>query len=144
MINTGDFMIHDKQTPLSETIKKENGFTLIEVLIALTIFSIGILAVGTMQFSSMNGTATANHSTQGATWAVDRLEKLMSLPYNHNDLDNAVHQATSPDGIYTITWTVTESEVIPKTKSVRATVAWQHGLNGAGQVTINHIIPQVL
>jgi len=126
-------------------IRDDRGFTLIEVLIALTVFSIGILGVGTMQISSLNGNASANNSTQGSTWAVDRVEKLMSLPYNSDDLDpTAIHIENSPDGVYTISWTVTDSQVIPKTKSISASVTWRHGLNGANQVTINHIIPQVL
>ena len=126
-------------------IRDDRGFTLIEVLIALTIFSIGILGVGTMQISSLSGNASANNSTQGSTWAVDRVETLMRLPYNGDDLDpTAIHIETSPDGVYTINWTVTDSQVIPKTKSISATVTWRHGLNGANQVTINHIIPQVL
>lgn len=126
-------------------IRGNQAFTLIEVLIALTVFSIGILGVGTMQISSLNGNALANNSTQGSTWAVDRVEKLMSLPYNSDDLDPAaIHIETSPDGVYTINWTVTDSQIIPKTKTISATVTWRHGLNGAHQVTINHIIPQVL
>ena len=125
--------------------RREEGFTLIEVLIALTIFSIGLLGVGAMQISSINGNASANNFTQGSTWAVDRVEKLLSLPYNHSDLDaTIVHEETSPDGTYTITWTVIDSEVIPRTKSISATVTWQHGINGSNQTTINHVIPQVL
>lgn len=133
-----------KPTHAMKTIKQEQGFTLIEVLIALTIFSIGILGVGTMQISSLSGNASANNFTQGSTWAVDRVEKLISLPYNHIDLNSATHEETSPDGVYTISWTVIDSEVIPKTKSISATVSWRHGLNGANQMNINHIIPQIL
>ena len=43
----------------------QEGFTLIEILIAVTIFAIGMLAVGSMQVSGIRGNATA----QGITGA---------------------------------------------------------------------------
>ena len=51
----------------AETVREEkghHGFTLIEVLIAMAIFSIGILAVGAMQISSTNSNAGARIQTE--------------------------------------------------------------------------------
>ena len=41
----------------------QGGYTIMEVLIALAIFAIGILGVATMQISSTNGTASARKHT---------------------------------------------------------------------------------
>ncbi len=98
------------------------GFTLLEVLFALAIFSIGILAIAGMQISSINGNSAARMQTEATTLAVERLEQLSARPYDHADLDpyNNPHQATS--GSYTIVWNVSDDSPIPLTKTINITV----------------------
>lgn len=60
----------------------ERGFTLMEVVIALAIFSIGIMAVASLQVSSTNGDLRARLATEAATVAHDQAEKLLSLNYD--------------------------------------------------------------
>ena len=72
-----------------EIIIDNRGFTFIEVLVALAIFSIGILAVASMQIQSVNLNAKARVQTEATTLAVERLERLKMLPYDHADLDEA-------------------------------------------------------
>ena len=55
----------------------EKGFTLIEVLIAVAIFSIGILAVGSMQIGSTGRNTGARISTEASIWSRDQVESLM-------------------------------------------------------------------
>ena len=62
--------------------KREKGFTLIEIMIALFILTIGILAVASMQNSSLLGTAKSNAVTQATNVAMDRMERLLSLPFD--------------------------------------------------------------
>lgn len=71
-----------------------NGFTLIEVLIAMAIFSIGILAVGAMQLSSTNGSTSARIFTESSVWTQDNVEMLMQLPYDDPQLAVGNHAAT--------------------------------------------------
>ena len=114
--------------------QKDQGFTLIEVLIAISIFAVGLLAVATMQISAINVNSTAGRITTRMTWAQDKIEELMALPYSDpwiEDLgdppsgtdtaDNA-HQETTPDGIYTISWTVTDDTPVPNTKLITVSV----------------------
>jgi prepilin-type N-terminal cleavage/methylation domain-containing protein len=61
--------------------KREKGFTLIEVMVALFILTIGILAVASMQNSSLLGTAKSHAVTQATTVAMDRMERLLALPF---------------------------------------------------------------
>jgi type IV pilus assembly protein PilV len=81
-------MFIKKSAGIPDGICKQ-GFTLIEVLIAMAIFAIGILAVGSMQISAINTNvsaintnALARNSTTVVTMAKDRAEQLMALPYN--------------------------------------------------------------
>ena len=57
----------------------ERGMTLLEVVIALAIFSIGIMAVASLQVSSTNGDTRARLATEAATVAHDQAEKLLSM-----------------------------------------------------------------
>lgn len=57
---------------------QESGFTLIEVLIAIMVLTIGILATYTMQVSSIQGNATANQLTTASTLALDEIEQILS------------------------------------------------------------------
>ena len=65
------------------------GFTLIEILIALAIFSIGILAIASLQIKSINLNAAARMQSEATVAAVDCMERLLSLPYEHPDLDES-------------------------------------------------------
>ena len=47
--------------------RREGGFTLIEMLFAVTILSVGVLAVASMQASSLKGTHHAYNVTEGTT-----------------------------------------------------------------------------
>lgn len=61
--------------------KAESGFTLIEVVIALAIFSIGILAVFSLHISSIGGNAVARGVTENVTAAAAKVEELMAADY---------------------------------------------------------------
>ena len=100
---------------------------MIEVLIALTILAVGFLAVAKMQVTGMVANRNAMDLTEGATWAQDRLEVLMGLPFDHADLSDTGgtphSDDTQPPG-YTISWTVTDDEPITGAKEIVLTAQW--------------------
>lgn len=57
------------------------GFTMIEVLMAMAIFLIGFLAVSLMQISAANGNASARLRTSASILAADIVEQLLRCPY---------------------------------------------------------------
>lgn len=61
---------------------EEAGFTLIEAMIAMAIFVIGILALYGMQLVATKENITADRMTTGATRAVDKVEQLLAMNYN--------------------------------------------------------------
>ena len=104
------------------TLKKENGYTLIEVLIALTIFAVGLLAVASMQTAAVRMNSTADKLTNLSTWGMDKIEELSALPYSDPLLDSAVNPYQEQLGDYTISWTVIKNNPIKDTKNITVTV----------------------
>ena len=92
----------------------EAGFTLLEVIIAISILTVGLLAVASMQTAAIHGNDTAYRTTEGATWAQNRLEALIALPYNDPLLDNGTDKSDptppTPAG-YSITYDVSDGPV---------------------------------
>lgn len=74
--------------------QSQKGMTLVEVLVAVAILSIGLLAIASMQKTAVMVNMRAFDITEAATLAQSRLEFLMSLPYT-SDL-NALCQNESP------------------------------------------------
>lgn len=66
--------------------RNEKGFSLLEVLIALVILALGLLALGNMQVMGIGGNASGQKMTTAATLAQDALEGLINLPYNTLDI----------------------------------------------------------
>lgn len=121
----------------------EQGFTLLEVIIAISILTFGLLAVASMQVSSIRGNALAGGVTEGTTWASDKLEKLISLPYTHADLAAGAHTEATPPPGYTITWNVADDAPMDNTKTVTVTVRWsQQGTQKT--VSLQHVVPRIV
>ena len=114
--------IVDTETP-KRKLKKQDGFTLIEVLIAVTIFAVGLLAIGAMQTSAIRMNSTGNRLTELSTLGIDRLENLMSLPYNAPLLAAGTRDDPTPPPGFTVTYTVQQDFLTLNTKSITMTVS---------------------
>ncbi|MBW2606660.1 MAG: prepilin-type N-terminal cleavage/methylation domain-containing protein [Deltaproteobacteria bacterium] len=93
-----------------------DGFTIIEVVIAMAIFAIGILAVASLQVATINGNSSARKMTDAVTLAENRLETMMNLPYA------GITGGQAAEGAYTISWSVAENVVADNTKFLTVTV----------------------
>lgn len=110
--------------------KSEHGFTLLEVLIAISIFAIGILGVASMQISSIRTNSSANKTTESSTYAQDKLEAFASLAYTDASIQDtnptvgSVTTYTETSGEYTIQWTVDDNNPVSNVKRIALTVTW--------------------
>ena len=98
-----------KANSVGRDIKREGGFTLLEVVIAISVLTVGLLAVATMQTAAIRGNDNAYRVTESTTWAQDRLEALTGIPYADAALSIGTGKADplspTPAG-YTITYDV--------------------------------------
>jgi prepilin-type N-terminal cleavage/methylation domain-containing protein len=59
------------------TGKNENGFTLIETLVAMVILSIALLGIAQMQLSAMQGNRSSYDMTEASALASDMIEQMV-------------------------------------------------------------------
>ena len=108
------------------------GFTLIEVMVALTIFTIGILAVVAMQGIGLKTMRYAFWETHRSVSAASHIETLLCKPYDDAQLTDKDHgyDPESPDhgpfavldGQATIQWEVADDLPVAGTKRIAITI----------------------
>ncbi len=70
-----------------EANRLQKGFTLVEIMVAVVILSIGLLAVASMQVTAVNTTSSASSTTEATNLAQIKLEELMALQYTRSFTD---------------------------------------------------------
>lgn len=137
-----------KESGKSERHRTSDGFTLLEVLIAISILVVGMLAAGQMQLMAIRGNSFSGSSTEAVNLAQRQLETLIRTDYydadlvdttaaNNGDLTSTVtvdHQQNM--GKYSIIWNVSDDDPIPDTKAVVVIVTWENGRHAR---TLKHI-----
>ncbi|MGA9262288.1 MAG: hypothetical protein WBV95_09965, partial [Desulfobacterales bacterium] len=117
---------------------------LIEVLMAMVIFTVGILALTGLQITTISSNAEARMQTEATAIGARVVERLRSLPFDHDDLVPKVHPHSLPASVsrpYTVVWTVRADTPVNGTKTVRVTVTPFNKINGR-TVTISTIIAE--
>ena len=97
-------------------LKQEKGFTLIEVMVAISLLTFGILAVASMQGSALKGNSLARFNTEAVTWAQDELEDQLNLTYS------GMASGERPEGIYKITSLVEDLSGVTNARRIIVTV----------------------
>jgi len=103
------------------------GFTLIEVLIAAAVFSIGFLAAAALVFSTTHNNTKGNVVTQATMLASQKIEELRSTP-DVTSLESGadpgpIDEQGNPGGIFTRSWTVSDPLVSSTTRQIQVTVS---------------------
>lgn len=75
----------------------ERGFSLIEVLIGATVFSLGMLGIIALQLSSLKSTRFAGNMGLGMNLASTEFEDMMLVAYNNADFNDDNGDGTGQD-----------------------------------------------
>jgi len=148
---TKDGKEKNKKTRMATMNLKEEGFSLIEMIIAVLVLGIGILALIQMQVAVMNGNLSANQMTTATTLAQDEIEQLRRLELTnaaltdsnagnnanlisapnaasleHNDANNPVDEKGGTTGLrrYYRCWNVADDTPTQGAKTVVVFVFW--------------------
>jgi len=117
------------------------GFTLVEGMVALMVFTIGALGLLTMIYTSHQGVTTAENLTHATALSRSKLDELLRLPYDNAALDVGNHEegvynvdqtgaavTTSnfgdDDGLYARSWDVQRPDSSEDFKTIAVRVRW--------------------
>jgi type IV pilus assembly protein PilV len=125
MIESGVEMFLTQRPVNDFDLSNEKGFTLVEVLIAVSIFAVGLLAVAMMLDTAIQYNSSARSISEATEIAHSQMEQLMNSPYDDASLD----EASSPYGPntianYNVSWTVRENVPMSAMKTISLSVAW--------------------
>ena len=112
------------------TVKTQKGLSLIELMIAMSVLALGMLAAASMQYSAVRNNTTGNVHTQAAMLAEAQLEIL-----KNQDIDSAalapgdysdptpIDENGNPGGIYNRSWRI--DPLGASARRIRVTVQWR-------------------
>ena len=125
-------------------------------MIAISILSIGILALASMQVAAMRGNSFAGGVTEGSTWALDQIEKLMSLPWTDPSLQDADLDGAGglddmgadadfrvTQGKFSIHWNIANNVVTNNTRTVNVIVTWTDH-DAQKNVSIQRVVARII
>jgi len=113
---------------------RQGGFTLIELMIAITVFAVGMLSLNVMMLTAMRGGSRGRHTTQATAIAESQMERLQrsgwaalaptagwAAPVQiHNSVQGA---SVISEEIYDVDWRITDL-VVGWTRTIDVRVQW--------------------
>ena len=111
------------------------GFSLIEVMFALTFLAVGILAVASMIPAGTRGVSESRTITSGLMAAQLKLEELKGTPYS----SLTAGTATDTVSVFRRTWTVTDSIPTAGCKRVVVTSDWTDARGGQATTLTSYV-----
>lgn len=119
-------------------MKKLNnrGFSLIEMLIAVTILAVGLLAVAGLQVTAIKGNSHGSTISQATTYAQDRIEEIRNTDYAA--IAYSATPVDIPGTIYTRETLVEVDTPMSDLKKITVTVRWN--ANGPHEVVLRTIV----
>ena len=125
------------------SIENTDGFTLVEVLLAILVFVLGFLPLVRLEVASIQANSYAHRLTQATNLAEGKMDSLLAMNYNYI-LNKPI---TPEDGItlgnYKLWWnrteiTTIESFTVDEVLKIEVTVKWKDK-NGTREIKLSSI-----
>jgi Tfp pilus assembly protein PilV len=120
------------------TRRPEGGFTMIEVMIAITLTALAILGIMALYATETKASTLTRHSTEAAVLAEDRVEELRvgssGAVALTSELNLNEEGSNAPAGIYTRTYQMTPNAA--GFDDITVTVSWND--NGTSHQVLVH------
>lgn len=130
--------------------RNAKGFTLIEVMIAIVILSVGLLGMASLTIGIIKGNKVSNDLTMATTCAQDKLENFQRLTYTGiptttttetEDYNCGTVDMTGYENYKRVTLTTIDSPAA-NMKTVTVTVFWRDAHLGEHSVELSTIFSQ--
>jgi len=107
-------------------LRTGKGFSLIEVMIALVLFAVGLLAFAGLEVVALRNATYSKDYGKANHYAQQKVEEMKGT-----DWDSVLAGSDTPEGRFARTWTVTTAADV---KTVAVSVAWVDPSHGTKQV----------
>lgn len=116
-------------------MRDHGGFTVIEILVALAIFTVAILGVAVSATTVIQANQRSFHNTLATNLAQDKIEELRANP---SAVGNGSDSETLNGVSFSRTWTVSANTPVSGKSTVTVTVTWTG--YGTHAVTVSTVI----
>ncbi|MCK4523393.1 prepilin-type N-terminal cleavage/methylation domain-containing protein [candidate division WOR-3 bacterium] len=118
----------------------KKGFTIVELLVSITILAIGILSLGVLFPAGMRSTMLTKQNTQAIEYCQQRIEYLRTLNWNDTDLNAGTHGPDSlamdnNDNFFILNYIITPDHPVPDMKRITVNVSWTYAAGTGGVKT---------
>ena len=126
-----------------QRVKSQYGFTLLEVLVAIVILTIGLLGTAGLTTGVIRGNHYSKNITSATAAAQTQLESIKSSGYANATTTNFPGDTVTMGGMtFTRTTTVTNSSPAANMKTVSVTVSWTESNNTSRSVNLQTILAE--
>jgi len=123
--------------------KSENGFTLLEVLVAIVILTIGLLGTAGLTTGVIRGNHFSKNVTSATAAAQTQLESVKSGGYAYATAANFPSDTVTMGGMtFNRTTTITDSSPAANMKTVSVTVSWNESNSTARSINLQTILAE--
>jgi prepilin-type N-terminal cleavage/methylation domain-containing protein len=105
--------------------RPQAGFTLIEIMFAMVIFAIGVMALMACIPMASKRIMKSGAETRASSIASEAAENLLTVPYGNATISSGTHNdpANPHDGLYYTRWVVEDDQPLTSCKRITITVA---------------------
>ena len=102
-----------------------NGFTLVEVLVAMVIFAISSMAITMLMMNHTKLVSLNSQASEAIALAQDKLEDLRTMSFA-DLVSNSTPPVTKKGTAYTTSWTVQQNTPTTDMSTLTVTVTWNY------------------
>jgi Tfp pilus assembly protein PilV len=129
---------------------KQQGTTLIEILITIIIIVVGVMAIAKFQQKTWHHSKLLAQQNQALALAQSKLEQLRAFEvlatesgkFAYQDIGSGSDTITTTNTDYTINWNVTEA-TDPDYKTINVTVSWLDNHGSSHNINLTSIISKI-